>query len=80
MRIREDAGTQTSSVGTANALTRRELEVLAELSLGGSYVDVASALFVSQNTVKTHLASVYRKLGVERRADALRVGRELRLI
>jgi DNA-binding CsgD family transcriptional regulator len=58
------------------ALTRREHEVLAELSLGGSYADVADALFVSENTVKTHLSSVYRKLGVDRRVDALRIARE----
>jgi DNA-binding CsgD family transcriptional regulator len=57
-------------------LTRRERDVLAELSLGGSYSDVARALFVSENTVKTHLASVYRKLGVDRRVDALRIARE----
>jgi DNA-binding CsgD family transcriptional regulator len=61
-------------------LTRREHAVLAELSLGGSYADVADALFVSENTVKTHLSSVYRKLGVDRRVDALRIAREHRLL
>jgi ATP/maltotriose-dependent transcriptional regulator MalT len=61
-------------------LTRREHDVLAELSLGGSYADVADALFVSENTVKTHLSSVYRKLGVDRRVDALRIAREHHLL
>ena len=61
-------------------LTRREHDVLAELSLGGSYADVADALFVSENTVKTHLSSVYRKLGVDRRVDALRIAREQDLL
>jgi LuxR family transcriptional regulator, maltose regulon positive regulatory protein len=61
-------------------LTKRESEVLAELAHGRSYGDMASVLFVSENTVKTHLSSVYRKLGVERRADALRVAREHRLL
>jgi LuxR family maltose regulon positive regulatory protein len=61
-------------------LTPREQDVLAELSLGGSYGDVAQALFLSENTVKTHLASVYRKLGVDRRVDALRVAREHHLL
>ena len=52
----------------------------AELSLGGSYADVAAAMFLSENTVKTHLTSAYRKLGVERRVDALRVARENHLL
>lgn len=56
-------------------LTARELEVLQQLALGGGNADLARALFVSENTVKTHLASIYRKLDVERRVDALRVAR-----
>jgi LuxR family transcriptional regulator, maltose regulon positive regulatory protein len=57
------------------ALTDREADVLRELALGGSYLDVARALYVTENTVKTHVASLYRKLGVDRRADALRQAR-----
>lgn len=56
-------------------LTARELEVLGQLALGGGNADLARALFVSENTVKTHLASIYRKLEVDRRVDALRVAR-----
>jgi LuxR family maltose regulon positive regulatory protein len=37
-------------------------------------------LFVTENTVKTHVSAVYRKLGVVRRADALRRAREIGLI
>ena len=62
------------------ALTGREAEVLRELALGGSYQDVAQVLYVTENTVKTHVSAVYRKLGVERRADALRRAREIGLI
>jgi DNA-binding CsgD family transcriptional regulator len=61
-------------------LTPRELEVLEQLALGGGNADLARALFVSENTVKTHLASIYRKLDVERRVDALRVARQRGLI
>ncbi|HET9946203.1 MAG TPA: LuxR C-terminal-related transcriptional regulator, partial [Actinomycetes bacterium] len=61
-------------------LTGREAEVLRELALGGSYQDVARVLYVTENTVKTHVSAVYRKLGVERRADALRRAREIGLI
>lgn len=56
-------------------LTPREQEVLGQLALGGGNADLARALFVSENTVKTHLASIYRKLEVDRRIDALRVAR-----
>jgi LuxR family transcriptional regulator, maltose regulon positive regulatory protein len=56
-------------------LTARELEVLGQLALGGGNADLARALYVSENTVKTHLASIYRKLEVDRRVDALRVAR-----
>jgi len=56
-------------------LTARELDVLEQLSLGGGNADLARALFVSENTVKSHLASIYRKLEVDRRVDALRVAR-----
>ena len=38
------------------------------------------ALFVSDNTVKTHLTSIYRKLGVDSRADALAAARDLRVL
>jgi DNA-binding NarL/FixJ family response regulator len=62
------------------ALTRREHEVLRELARGRSYSAMATALFVSENTVKTHVTAVYRKLGVDRRIDALRVAREHRLL
>jgi LuxR family maltose regulon positive regulatory protein len=42
--------------------------------------EIATDLFVSVNTVKTHLKSVFRKLAVSRRADAVRRARELRLL
>ncbi len=60
---------------TRSLLTPREQEVLDQLALGGGNADLARSLFVSENTVKTHLASIYRKLEVDRRVDALRVAR-----
>jgi LuxR family transcriptional regulator, maltose regulon positive regulatory protein len=72
-----DLGSRTEAgVRLPLQLTPRERDVLVELSLGGSYADVAEAMFLSENTIKTHLTSAYRKLGVDRRVDALRVARE----
>ena len=41
--------------------------------------EIATALFVSANTVKTHLKGIFGKLGVNRRVDAVRRGRQLGL-
>lgn len=54
-------------------LSERELAVLAQLMETGSAAEIASALVVSTNTVKTQLRAVYRKLGVNNREDAIAV-------
>ena len=61
-------------------LSPRELEVLQELARGSTYSDAAANLFVSENTVKTHVSSLYGKLSVGRRSEALAVARKLHLI
>ena len=62
------------------ALSDREAEVLRYLPTIMSNADIASELFVSVNTVKTHVKSIYRKLGATRRQDAVRRARQLRLL
>ena len=52
-------------------LTGREREIMRLLGAGRSNAEIASALFVSGATVKTHLAHIYEKLGVRSRYDAL---------
>ena len=64
----------------AEPLTERETLVLQYLRSMLSIAEIASVLSVSANTVKTHVRHVYRKLGVSRRRDAVRKGRELSLI
>lgn len=64
----------------ADALTERELTVLRCLQSLMSTAEIAGALRVSVNTVKTHVKSIYRKLAVDRRRDAVRRAREADLL
>jgi LuxR family transcriptional regulator, maltose regulon positive regulatory protein len=52
-------------------LSRQEQRVLQRLCAGQTYAEIAEALVVSPNTVKTQVSSIYRKLGVSRRAEAI---------
>ena len=52
-------------------LTSRELEVLTLIARGRSNAEIATDLFVSVNTVKTYIRTAYRKIGVQRRAQAV---------
>jgi LuxR family maltose regulon positive regulatory protein len=61
-------------------LSDRELAVLRLLPGDLSLREIGSALYVSQNTVKTHVKSIYRKLGVSSRAEAVARARELSLV
>jgi DNA-binding NarL/FixJ family response regulator len=53
------------------ALTERELQVLQELAHGLSSRDVAEKFHISEETVKTYLKHIYRKLGVRDRTEAV---------
>ena len=61
-------------------LTPREYEILALLAAGQSNKEIARQLEISPNTAKTHIASVYQKLDVQRRTQAIHKARELELI
>jgi ATP/maltotriose-dependent transcriptional regulator MalT len=54
-----------------NDLTRRELQVLAEMAKGHGNADIAARLFVSEKTVKTHVNHIFMKLGVTNRVQAV---------
>jgi len=61
-------------------ITPRELEILELIAAGLSNREIAERVFVSENTVKTHLSRVFDKLGARRRTQAVQLGKELRLI
>jgi len=64
----------------ALGISPRELAVLKELAAGRSTKEIARQLQVSPNTIKTHLARLYEKLGAGRRTDAVNRARELGII
>lgn len=61
-------------------LSERELEVLALLASGKTNREIASDLFVTVGTVKSHTSNIYGKLGAKNRTEALARARELGLI
>jgi NarL family two-component system response regulator LiaR len=61
-------------------ITARELEILTLIALGCSNREIATQLFVSENTVKTHCARVFEKLGAVRRTQAVQRCKELGLL
>jgi len=57
------------------SLSSRELEVLSALATGKSAQEIARQLYLSEPTIKTHLANIYRKLEVNNRISAVTVAR-----
>jgi LuxR family transcriptional regulator, maltose regulon positive regulatory protein len=74
------AGARVLPTELLEPLSAREGEVLRFLPTMMSNGDIAGELFVSVNTVKTHVKSIYRKLDVTRRQDAVRRARQLHLL
>ncbi|MFF3286182.1 response regulator [Streptomyces sp. NPDC003023] len=64
----------------AEALTKRELEVLQLVGDGLSNLQISKRLFLSQATVKSHLVHIYAKLGVDSRTSAVAAATARRLI
>jgi DNA-binding CsgD family transcriptional regulator len=64
----------------AFGLTPRELEILELIARGLSNKEIASQLFVSENTVKTHSSRVFDKLNARRRTQAVQIAKEHGLI
>jgi DNA-binding CsgD family transcriptional regulator len=66
------AGTVSAAAGPLDGLTAREREVLGWALRGAPAKEIAQALVLGERTVETHLASIYRKLGVRTRIELMR--------
>jgi DNA-binding CsgD family transcriptional regulator len=62
------------------SLTKRELEILRQLSTGRTLTVISAELHISQNTMKTHLKNLYKKIGAEGRHDAVEKAKSAFLI
>ena len=85
LSVRAEAAAASSSTGPAGLLpggllSGRELEVLRLLASRLTTTEIAGALYVSPNTLKSHMKSIYRKLDVSSRAAAVREGEARGLI
>jgi len=65
------AGTVLQMNDPRDELTTRETEVLRALAFGRSNKEIATELFISEETVKTHVGRLFSKLGIENRAQAV---------
>jgi DNA-binding NarL/FixJ family response regulator len=69
--LRDGARPGTPPAGAASQLSAREQQVLDHLASGASNRAIAARMSLSEDTVKSHLTRIYRKLGVRRRAEAI---------
>jgi LuxR family maltose regulon positive regulatory protein len=76
----EDAPRAAALASLPEALSERELEVLALIASGASNQQIAEHLVVSMSTVKTHINRTYRKLGARSRTQAIARGRQLGIL
>jgi len=70
-RARQDRSAPGSSARILSALSRRETDILTLIADGLSNKEIARSLDIGPETVKSHLKSVFTKLGVEKRAQAV---------
>ena len=74
------ASERGSSIPGASSLTAAELRLLPMLSTHLSFAEIAAEMFLSRNTISSQAMSIYRKLGVGSRSQAVARSRELGLL
>lgn len=77
---RRSGETNSTPTPPVEALTEKELEVLGHLAEMLTTAEIAAVMYISVNTVRTHVRNILRKLGVNRRNAAVRMAREFQLL
>ena len=80
MAVATTTGKTASRPSARRICAEREQVVLRYLRGPMSNDEIAARLYVSVNTIKTHLKNIYRKLGANRRREAVRKARDLHLL
>jgi LuxR family maltose regulon positive regulatory protein len=75
--VQQRTSADASALHAQEPLSPQELRVLRLLVAGSTYAEIARELIVSPNTIKTQVSSIYRKLGVSRRAQAIEAAARL---
>ncbi len=70
----------TIPIESNSVISKREMEVLLLLSKGLTNKEISNLLFISLNTTKTHLSSIYSKLGTNNRVQTIKAARESGII
>ncbi len=70
----------SSQLNGKSDLSKQEHKVLMLMADGLSNIEIAKSLFISENTVKTHVSRVLGKLNAKRRTEAVKIGRDLEII
>ena len=78
--LRSQLALHGSDTGGFQTLTTAELRLLPYLSTHFTFREIGEALYVSPHTVKSQAISIYRKLGVSSRSEAVRIAREIGLL
>ncbi|WP_269302196.1 LuxR C-terminal-related transcriptional regulator [Aeromicrobium sp. HA] len=79
-RPRPGSGVESRQPAPVEQLTEKEMEVLGHLAALLTTDEIAAEMYISVNTVRTHVRNILRKLGVTRRNAAVRVAREYELL
>jgi DNA-binding NarL/FixJ family response regulator len=75
-KITSEMAQRNRSIG----LTAREIEILEKLPTGDTIIQLAEQLYVTESTMKSHVASIYRKLNVKNRVHAINAARKIGLL
>jgi LuxR family transcriptional regulator, maltose regulon positive regulatory protein len=76
----QDSSGQNVRIDLVEPLTPQEERVLILFASGNTKQEIANELYISVNTVKTHLKRAYRKLAIGSRAEARQIARRLHLL